>query len=355
MATLTRLAQAGASECRLIRRGDFPSDMEMSPTPCRWFPDIQSLGLMWEGALPTARQLTQITGIEGLKSIFWEAGSGRADAMQQVLWQASRNGVWNHLVFSAQNRRADDALLGFALNNPNIVNSYSFCADRIVTTIPGVEERLASLQKYARVKPLPGKPLWKTLGTPELLLQFLNRFGHRQVRNWMLMKKDNRVHRIGRSIVYCYRRPHELPEGFMEEICKMVGAGGSVAMQQVRYNLERAFLIAYAMEFNCIVGNSSLKHPRPAYITRLNRQTGLDFTGYLERGYTSVRPEYRGAAIGTRLLEGLTKRTGGKKLYSIIAEDNVATQKIATRNRTRKIATFFSEKAGKEVGVWVPE
>ena len=137
MATLTRLAQAGASECRLIRRGDFPSDMEMSPTPCRWFPDIQSLGLMWEGALPTARQLTQITGIEGLKSIFWEAGSGRADAMQQVLWQASRNGVWNHLVFSAQNRRADDALLGFALNNPNIVNSYSFCADRIVTTIPG--------------------------------------------------------------------------------------------------------------------------------------------------------------------------------------------------------------------------
>jgi hypothetical protein len=59
--------------------------------------------------------------------------------------------------------------------------------------------------------------------------------------------------------------------------------------------------------------------------------------------------------IGTRLLEGLTKRAKGKKLYSIITEDNLATQKIAIRNKTRKLTTFFSQKTGKQVGVWVPE
>ena len=87
----------------------------------------------------------------------------------------------------------------------------------------------------------------------------------------------------------------------------------------------------------------------------VSRLAGLDLTRYVERGYTSVRPEYRGMGIGTRLLEGLTKRTQGRKLYSIIAEDNLATQKIAIRNKTRKLTTFFSQKAGKQVGVWVKE
>jgi len=54
-------------------------------------------------------------------------------------------------------------------------------------------------------------------------------------------------------------------------------------------------------------------------------------------------------------LEGLTKKTKGRKLYSIISEDNLATQKIAIRNKTRKLTTFFSQKTDKQVGVWVKE
>jgi len=135
----------------------------------------------------------------------------------------------------------------------------------------------------------------------------------------------------------------------------MVESGGSVNMHKVQFNLERAFLIGYAVEFGLIVGNSSLKEPRPEYIQSLNQNTGLDFNGFLERGYTSVRPEYRGRGIGTRLLEGLTKKTKGRKLYSIISEDNLATQKIAIRNKTRKLTTFFSQKTDKQVGVWVKE
>jgi len=123
----------------------------------------------------------------------------------------------------------------------------------------------------------------------------------------------------------------------------------------VRRNLRRAFLIAYALEGEIVAGNSSLKHPRPEYIAAVSERTGFDLSGCLERGYTSVRPEYRGLGIGTRLLGGLTRRTGGRRLFSIIAEDNAATQAIARRNRTRRLVTFFSEKAGKSVGLWMPE
>ena len=43
------------------------------------------------------------------------------------------------------------------------------------------------------------------------------------------------------------------------------------------------------------------------------------------------------------------------RIFSVIAEDNAATKIIAVRNRTRKVATYFSEKAGKPVGIWMPE
>ena len=68
-----------------------------------------------------------------------------------------------------------------------------------------------------------------------------------------------------------------------------------------------------------------------------------------------MRPEYRGLGIGTTLLKGLTQRAGNRKIFSVIAEDNAATKVIARRNRTRQVATYFSEKTGKPVGIWMPE
>ena len=75
----------------------------------------------------------------------------------------------------------------------------------------------------------------------------------------------------------------------------------------------------------------------------------------MERGYTSVRPEYRGMGIGARLLEGLTEKAGDRKVFSVISEDNPAARKMALRNRTRQVAEYYSQRLGKRVGVWVPE
>ena len=160
---------------------------------------------------------------------------------------------------------------------------------------------------------------------------------------------------MGIALTYRFVPPDRLPDGRLDEICAMVAAGGSVAATHVRGNVERAFLIGYVAERGRIVANSSLKHPRVAYIEAVRQKSGLDLTGYVERGYTSVRPEYRGLGIGTRLLEGLTARAGQRKIFSVIGEENVATQIIARRNRSKKVATYFSDKAGKSVGIWMPE
>ena len=93
------------------------------------------------------------------------------------------------------------------------------------------------------------------------------------------------------NITFYYKKPPDLPKGYLDEICKLVESGGSVKTKFVKYNLERAYLIAYAMENEVIIGNSSLKHPRKEFIERIKNITGFDFTNFVERGYTSVRPE----------------------------------------------------------------
>ena len=173
--------------------------------------------------------------------------------------------------------------------------------------------------------------------------------------HWRVRENRRSVFGLGENLTYHFDKPEDLTEGVLDEICRMVEAGGSVAMKWVRYNLERAYLIGYVLEEGIIVANSSLKRPRPEYIEKVRQQSGLDLSLYLERGYTSVRPEYRGFGIGTKILEGLTARIGNRRLFSIIGSDNLATQKMALRNKTKLVATFYSESLGKEAGVWIPE
>ena len=157
------------------------------------------------------------------------------------------------------------------------------------------------------------------------------------------------------GIQFFYSPPAELPPGYMDIICGLVEAGGSVSPEFVRYNLERAFLIAYVKDGDEIIGCSSLKHPRPEFIATVREQTGLDLANYLERGYTSVKPQYRGKGIGSSMLAGLTARVGERKLYSVIGEDNIGGQKMAINNNTKRVAVYESKKTGKKLGIWIPE
>jgi len=156
------------------------------------------------------------------------------------------------------------------------------------------------------------------------------------------------------EIIYRYTAPEQLTGEQLDEVCRLVEAGGGVDSRWLRHNLEKAYLIARAEVAGELVGVSSLKRPRAEYVQRIRKKLGLDIEGFLERGYTSIRPEYRGLGIGTTLLGGLTSRAEGYHIYSLIREDDRATQTIALRNRTVKIVVFFSELTGKELGLWMP-
>lgn len=217
---------------------------------------------------------------------------------------------------------------------------------------------------YRHLKAVPGIPLIELIQDLKLyalLLDGMHQMGFdgksAQNRLWRMRvdKELTRLWELGKNLEYHFKRPQDITPDLMNDIVEMVAAGGSVDTTHVRSNLETAYLIGYTMENAVIVGDSSLKHPRQAFIERLKNMTELDFTGCVERGYTSVRPEYRSLGIGTRLLEGLTARAADVGIYSIIDEKNIAAQKIAIHNNTRKIAQYFSEKANKDLGVWMPD
>ncbi|MEW5908606.1 MAG: GNAT family N-acetyltransferase [Thermodesulfobacteriota bacterium] len=322
-----------------------------------YFPKENNSHFAMETALSREIEKERMTRAydNGLRLIIWTNQSGLFKPMSRTLWNASEAGIWNHIIVDKDRSDSlNNELIPFIVSNPNIVHSW------ITDSHPSglfsdIDENELGASSYSQVKPLPGKPFWKLLSDPAHLFLYIVRFGSETLMKWRIREDLKSIFSIGKNIKFNFKMPQDLPSGYLDEICRMVEAGGSVETQWVRHNLERAFLIAYAEEEGVIVGSSSLKHPRKEYVEALGKQVGFDLSTFLERGYTSVRPEYRGLGIGTMLLEGLTARIGDKKLYSIIAEENLATQKMAIRNRTQKVATFYSQKAGKTVGVWVPD
>ena len=292
----------------------------------------------------------------GVRMIHWQNPKGKSKSLVKTLVDTSRARIWNHVsIPHNQDRSLIKELAHFMASNPNIAHSWDHLSP-ISSLFPDPASLKQNVLKaYTHITSLPGQSFSCSLNEPVYLLLYLKRHGLKKVFYWRVKDNQYTVYNMGYNITYHFANPRDLPHGYLDEICRMVEAGGSVGTRWVRYNLERAFLIGYALEEGVIIGNSSLKQPRDEYVEAVNKQTGLDLAHYLERGYTSVRPEYRGMGIGTRLLEGLTTRTNKKKLFSIIGADNIAAQKMALRNNTKQIAAFYSQHMGKEVGVWVPD
>lgn len=297
--------------------------------------------------------------LSNLRMIQWQVPHPDANLDTQPLWQISKKGIWNHFILGIEKKFSKgNAFFSFVFSNPNIAHSHEMAAQSLAEkkanisydmTFPPME------MPYSSVEKLPGIPLWQALNNPAHVLLYLSRYTRKELFPMRVDMVTGNVFALGHEISFYFEKPGNLPPGYLDEICNMVEAGGSVATKWVRYNLERAFLIAYAMENGVIVGNSSLKRPRQTFIERINKISGTDFTHFLERGYTSVRPEYRALGVGAKLLEGLTARAEDHKIFSIISEDNTATQKIAIRNKTRKVVTYYSEQMGKSAGIWMPE
>ena len=129
-------------------------------------------------------------------------------------------------------------------------------------------------------------------------------------------------------ITYSFKRPEEIPPETLDHICNLIEKGSGVGTSWVRENLQNAFLIGYAEHDGKVVGTSTHKYPKEEYRNKIEAATGLNLGGYLERGYTAVRVEYRDLGIGGRLIRGLIERSEGKKVYVTIRMDNIPPLKM---------------------------
>ncbi len=343
LADMRQLLTSIANILPFDKARDVPADG--SQTPIREEKDVPLLAAQMPEIVRAALD-------KGARMIIWRDCGDETAAVTRQLYAASRKGLWNHLILNGESRAS---LHQFAAANANIVHSYCMEEDPVSAFSDPLYNFPSEASAYGRTWPMPGKPLWMRLKDPALMSRLLDRHPLKTLMRMRVRDDVSELFEVGEQMRYHFKRPADLPGGYLDEIVRMVEAGGSVNTRFVRHNLERAYLIAYAEEEGVIIGNSSLKQPREEYIDAVSRQSGIDLHDYLERGYTSVRPEYRGLGVGAKLLEGLTRRAGDYKIFSVIAENNVATQKMAMRNRTRRVATFFSQRAKKEMSVWIPE
>lgn len=151
---------------------------------------------------------------------------------------------------------------------------------------------------------------------------------------------------------FFFEKPEEIPAHVLQQIQNLIIKGGAVGEKYIRDHLRNAFLIAYATAKDRVVGTVTLKQPKEEYRKKIESATGLDLSGYLERGYHSVEPEYRNRDIADTLIRGLIQRSKGMKTYVTISMDNLPPLRLAQKNRMVLAAKFINERTGNEIGVF---
>ncbi|BEQ16675.1 hypothetical protein [Desulfoferula mesophila] len=306
---------------------------------------------------PSAQVLTALFQ-GGTRLIQWRAASGGGPALEQVsqgLLAASRAGLWNHLRLPLEGSGDwAQALLDFVGSNPHTVHSWS--RPVLWPWSPHPRSRIGEprAEAYRQVAPLPGGPLWRQLAVPAHLLLYLDRHGCDAVRHWRVRPTGEEVYRLGENLTYVFAKPEDIAPEVLEEIALLVLAAGKVKPQWLRFNLANAYLVSYASEEGVIVGTDTLKRLRPEYVASLKEQSGLDLTGYTERGYISIRPEYRGTGVSNALVRGVIARSEGRKMIIITGQDNLPGQKLLARNGQRLALTYYSKRLDKPMQIWMP-
>ncbi|MBT3185861.1 MAG: hypothetical protein HN342_15195, partial [Nitrospina sp.] len=156
----------------------------------------------------------------------------------------------------------------------------------------------------------------------------------------------------GMDIRYCFTRPRETPEAVLDQISDLVVSSGGVGTSWIKENLQTAFLVGYALCEDWVVGTSTHKYPKERYRKKIEAETGLDLSNYLERGYTAVDPGFRNQGIGLKVIQGLIEKSGGQKIYVTIDMDNPWPLRMTHRVGMALAARFINDRTGHELGVF---
>lgn len=315
----------------------------------------------------------------------------RLDDTIRVLDAAARAGIWNHATvivgFPTETEEEARETVRFLQRNQEILPSsiffkFTLLSNSYISQHPeafnlsalseksdlftyeyryergsGMDEQTldgfwAWLQRY-RINQLYDHPFWFYLRIREYLLLHVARYGVDRVRRMKVKPGDLTPYACGSRLSYLFKRAEEIPQEILAEIQGLIALGEGVGTSWIDENLNRAFLIGYAVEEGRVVGTMTLKRPPEKYREAIEQKTHVDLGGYLERGYSSVRPEYRGLGVGDALLKGLVSRAPAQKIYVTIRMDNLPAVKLTRKNDMRLAATFKNERTGHEIGIFV--
>jgi hypothetical protein len=171
-------------------------------------------------------------------------------------------------------------------------------------------------------------------------------------RPFSLFSIERDVIKIIMDIRCFFTRPNETPGTVLDRICDLVVSGGGVGTSWLKNNLEQAFLIGYAVCDGRVVGTSTHKYPKERYRKKIEAETGLDLSGFLERGYTAVDPKFRDLGIGLKVIQGLIERSSGQKIYVTIDMNNPWPLRMTHRVGMVLAARFINDRTGHELGVF---
>jgi len=153
---------------------------------------------------------------------------------------------------------------------------------------------------------------------------------------------------------FYFLAPEEMPPLHLKMVRGLISSGAAVGMSWTDENLENAFLIGYAVAgAQRVVGCMVLKRPKETYLEKLRVATGLDLSGYLERGYTSVHPAFRGRGIADRLIDGLDKRSQGLRIYVTIRLTNGPAIHLTRKHGMRLAGDYVNPRTGNLIGIFV--
>jgi hypothetical protein len=157
------------------------------------------------------------------------------------------------------------------------------------------------------------------------------------------------------EVRYCFTPPDETPEAVLDQISDLVALSGGVGTSWIKENLQKAFLIGYALCKDRVVGTSTHKYPKERYRKKIEAETGLDLSNYLERGYTAVDSGFRNQGIGLKVIQGLIEKSGAQKIYVTIDMDNPWPLRMTHRVGMVLAARFINDRTGHELGVFTNE
>ncbi len=155
------------------------------------------------------------------------------------------------------------------------------------------------------------------------------------------------------TINFYFKKSEEISPHILDQIQSLIKKGGGVGSAYIEENLQKAFLVSYAMDQKRVVGTVTLKRPKEDYRKKIETATGLDLSGCLERGYTSVHPEFRDQDIADALIKGLIEKSKGRKIYATIRMDNISPLMLTYKNNMILAAQFINERTGRQIGLFM--